>query len=303
MALYETLSGKAYRLENEATPIDVDSMVIRPFPYCTNSSQVIGTQLISIGSLLHRLQVPPGGRVLEFGPGWGNTTLALAMGGYCVTAVDISESFCELIRRRAEHAGVTINVVHSDFMWAESVTEPYDAVVFFECFHHCDDHLRLLRALHRAVKPGGRVYFGGEPITDGFPVPWGLRLDGESLWAIRKHGWLELGFTESYFVKALESTGWAVTKHASSEHFAANIWEAVRMERNDIQQFDLERSMLSSELNTLRNELQRERNQVEEQKSELESKAALIEAFKGSSSWKLTAPIRAVTNIFRKILR
>lgn len=130
MALYETVSGKAYRLENEATPIDVDSMVIRPFPYCTNNSQVIGTQLVSIGSLLYRLQVPPGGRILEFGPGWGNTTLALAMGGYCVTAVDISQSFCELIQKRAEHAGVTIDVVHSDFMWAESVTEPYDAVVF-----------------------------------------------------------------------------------------------------------------------------------------------------------------------------
>lgn len=157
--------------------------------------------------------------------------------------------------------------------------------------------------MHRAVKPGGRVYFGGEPITDGFPVPWGLRLDGESLWAIRKHGWLELGFTESYFVKALERTGWAVTKHASNEHFAANIWEAVRTERNDVQLFDLERSVLNSELKNLRNELQRGRNQVEEQKWELESKAALIEALRRSSSWKLTAPIRAATNLVRKILR
>jgi hypothetical protein len=115
-------------------------------------------------------------------------------------------------------------------MWAESVVDPYDAVVFFECFHHCADHMRLLRALRKAVKPEGCVYFGAEPITDAFPMPWGLRLDGESLWAVRKQGWLELGFTETYFQEALSSAGWDVVKYASGDHFSANVWEARRLE-------------------------------------------------------------------------
>ena len=65
----------------------------------------------------------------------------------------------------------------------------------------------LLRALRQAVMPEGRIFFGGEPITADFPMPWGLRLDGNSLWAIRKNGWLELGFREDYFARALAETG------------------------------------------------------------------------------------------------
>jgi hypothetical protein len=36
-------------------------------------------------------------------------------------------------------------------------------------------------------------------------------MDGESLWAIRRNGWLELGFNEKYFEEALLRAGWYVT--------------------------------------------------------------------------------------------
>lgn len=234
MALYKTIAEKNYQITNEETKFDIDAAARRPFPYGTNSAEVVGTQLLAIGSLLRRLDVPAGARILEFGPGWGNTTLAMAMAGYEVTAVDIEPRFCELIRRRAAQNNVSIQVVNSDFMWAENVKEPYDAVVFFECFHHCADHMRLLKALRTAVKPKGRVYFGAEPITDEFPAPWGLRLDGESLWAIRKHGWLELGFTEKYFEQAMYAAGWDVVKYASGDHFSANVWEAKHLEDSEV---------------------------------------------------------------------
>ena len=229
MDLYRGISGKSYHVSNEKTKFDTDEIARRPFPYNTNSAEVVGNQLLSIGALLRQIKAPAGARILEFGPGWGNTTLAMAMVGFNVTAVDIEPDFCDLIRKRARHNHVDIQVVNSDFMWAERVTEPYDAVVFFECFHHCADHMRLLRALQSAVKPEGKIYFGAEPVTDAFPVPWGLRLDGESLWAIRKQGWLELGFTEQYFKDALLATGWDVIKYASGDHFSANVWEASKL--------------------------------------------------------------------------
>jgi cyclopropane fatty-acyl-phospholipid synthase-like methyltransferase len=229
MDLYRGIAGKAYDVSNERTKFNIDDIARRPFPYNTNSAEVVGNQLLSIGSLLRRISAPAGARVLEFGPGWGNTTLAMAMAGFNVTAVDIEPDFCSLIKKRAQQNHVEIDVVNGDFMWAESVTEPYDAVVFFECFHHCADHMRLLRALRSALKPDGKIYFGAEPITDAFPVPWGLRLDGESLWAVRKQGWLELGFTEQYFKDALLATGWDVVKHASNDHFSANVWEATKI--------------------------------------------------------------------------
>lgn len=38
------------------------------------------------------------------------------------------------------------------------MTEQLDAALFFECFHHCSDHTRLLRGLHSVVKPTGTLY-------------------------------------------------------------------------------------------------------------------------------------------------
>ncbi|MGI4954466.1 MAG: class I SAM-dependent methyltransferase [Janthinobacterium lividum] len=212
MALYRRISGRAYALDNEETPFDVAAAVRRPFPYSTGSLGTAGQHLITIGQFLCGLDLPPGARVLEFGPGWGNLTLALAGLGYDVTAVDVEARFCTLIRERAARLDLPVKVINADFTWATSVAEPFDAIVFFECFHHAADHLHLLRTLHGALKPGGRIYLGAEPILADFPVPWGLRLDGQSLWSIRKFGWMELGFSDAYFERALAATGWRGTR-------------------------------------------------------------------------------------------
>ena len=212
MALYQRISGHAYALGNEETPFDVEAAIRRPFPYSTGSVNTAGQHLVTIGQFLCCMDLPPGSRVLEFGPGWGNLTLALAALGYNVTAIDVEARFCTLIRERAARLGLSLNVENADFSWVRSVAEPFDAIVFFECFHHAADHLELLRTLHQALKPGGRVYLGAEPILADFPVPWGLRLDGQSLWSIRKFGWMELGFSDAYFERALEATGWRGTR-------------------------------------------------------------------------------------------
>lgn len=226
MQLYRRLTGKSYQPENEKTKFDVGSADRRPFPYYTGSCQTTGFFTMGTGYLLHSLNLGPGARVLEFGPGWGNTTMAMAMVGLQVTAVDIEPDFCELLRRRAQRHEVDITVVNADFFWAETVEEPFDAVVFFECFHHCQDPHRLVHTLRKAVKPGGRVYFGAEPITADFPLPWGLRMDGESLWAIRQNGWMELGFREDHFRAMLARAGWAVRKHVYPDLGWAAVWEA-----------------------------------------------------------------------------
>src|SRR5208282_2947790 len=101
-----------------------------------------------------------------------------------------------------------------DFSWMERTDRKFDAAIFFECFHHCSDHLGLLRGLSRAMGDDGKLFFAAEPISADFAMPWGLRLDGGSLWAIRKNGWLELGFREDYFLAALRATGWRAAKLA-----------------------------------------------------------------------------------------
>lgn len=225
MDLYRSISGRSYELVNESTPFDVEQAVVTPFPYSTRSCQTTGAHLVTMGEFLRHIHLPPGARVLEFGPGWGNLTLVLAAMGHHVTCVDVEPRFCELIKRRASALQLDIEVVNADFSWASQVAEAYDAIVFFECFHHAADHLGLLRSLHKALKPEGRVYLGAEPILGNFPIPWGIRLDGQSLWSVRKFGWMELGFRDDYFSEALRATGWDGIRHAVAD---PAIWELAK---------------------------------------------------------------------------
>jgi phospholipid N-methyltransferase len=210
--LYEFLHGKPYSVSNEVSEFDFETHVQSPFPYNTGSSATVGAHLMGIGHVIRTLDLPAKSRVLELGPGWGNTTLALAQMGHDVTAIDIEVNFVKLITERAARVGAVIDARQGDFAMMKELEPGFDAVLFFESFHHAANHLDVLESLDRIVKPGGRVLFAAEPISDIFLHPWGLRLDGESLWAIRKHGWLELGFRPDYFEKTLAHFGWSSTQ-------------------------------------------------------------------------------------------
>jgi SAM-dependent methyltransferase len=230
LGFYEWLHGAPYDPSHEVTSFDVEEAADKPFPYSTQSAMTVGNHLIAVGHVIRTLGLPPRSRVLEFGPGWGNTTLALARMGHVVTAVDIEPNFVELVATRARRAHADLEVIEGDFSTIDDLDGPFDAVLFFECFHHSADHLGLLEKLHRVVAPGGKVMFAAEPVTEALPYPWGLRQDGESLWAIRKHGWMELGFRETYFVSTLERFGWSVRKDVCAETPWGVIYTATRAE-------------------------------------------------------------------------
>ena len=226
LALYERITGHPYATVHEATKFDVEAFAKRPFPFYTGSSQVAGEYLSAIGFVLQSMALPPGSRVLEFGPGWGWTSLLLAQLGHHVTVIEIEPCFCELIGRRAAHEGVEIEILNQDFFHVETLQRQFDAVLFYDCFHHCDDHMRLLRALRGVVAPEGRVFFGAEPIESGFSFPWGIRLDGWALWGVRKNGWMELGFRDDYFTAALARAGWFGRRVGVDGQNRLRVWEA-----------------------------------------------------------------------------
>ncbi len=214
--LYRAVSGRArYDTGNEASPFDLAAALERPFPYQTGSLALVGRDLVARGHLLECLggAFPPGTRarrVVEFGPGWGNLTHDLVATGLDVTAVELDEKFCRVIDHRCDGPG-RVTVLQGDMLGFRA-EEPFDAAVFFESFHHCADHLAMLRHLHDVVRPDGVVVFGSEPIQS-LDYPWGPRLDGLSLWSSRTYGWLELGFDGAYFDRALARTGWTATRH------------------------------------------------------------------------------------------
>ena len=227
--LYRMVSGrKNYNAaEDEKTEFDLEAILKNPFPYCTKSSQTVGDQLIMLGVAIQAMATPPGGSILEFGPGWGNTTIELARMGYAVTAVDINAKFVSLIEARAKQLGLTVDVIQGD-MLSYQPNQKFDRVLFYECFHHCSDHIRFVERLDTMVAPNGVVAFAWEPIWDLCPVPWGLRLDGISVWSTRKFGWLELGFRTDYFRDLMGKNGWTVTHHPAPGGFSTGVFLAKR---------------------------------------------------------------------------
>lgn len=86
-----------------------------------------------------------------------------------------------------------------------------------EAFHHCLDHRDALLKIRHLIKPDGYIVLSGEPIISTqspdkeiLPYPWGLRLDGEAVRSIAEFGWMELGYSEDYFVELLARAGYSV---------------------------------------------------------------------------------------------
>jgi len=222
LELYYKLSNrKEYSAaECERSPINVEKTILKPSVY-TNDGGFLGSYLEAYGQIIKQMDVKPGMRVLEYGPGDGQISLHLARLGCDVTVVDVDHSYLSVIQGQAQRLGVSINTVHGDFLTGADF-EPFDRIFFFQAFHHALVHQEALHQMRGMLKPGGFLVFAAEPIIDpagywapAVPYPWGPRLDGLSLRAIMVHGWMELGFQEPYFREALARAGWAPDKYTS----------------------------------------------------------------------------------------
>ena len=203
---FSALRGEPYTAMSEGLPIDIAWEVKNAFPYGTRDPNVIGPFLMTFGWLIREMAIPANGRILEIGAGLGSLTWLMARSGYDVTAVEINESNCEVIRQTASHLVRPVTVISQDI----SKVEPhdlFDCILFFEAFHHMLDHADLLARCKSWLAPGGKIVFAGEPIVDDFAYPWGLNLAGEGLRAIALWGWLELVYSRPYFEDLLARTG------------------------------------------------------------------------------------------------
>lgn len=111
--------------------------------------------------LVERLHITRDDLVIEFGPGTGAFSIAAAMAGARVVAVDISESMLDYASRKAAEMGLaTIEFVHSGFLAYQHQGQPADFIVTQFAFHHLPDFWKAVavRQFHDLLKPGGHFF-------------------------------------------------------------------------------------------------------------------------------------------------
>ncbi|NDV87922.1 methyltransferase domain-containing protein [Aurantimonas aggregata] len=197
---------------------DIANVFSEVSPWSFRDTGFIAEMLFSWGHILRLLDMngATGNRVLEYGPGSGQILLTLARSGCEAYAVDIDAASLESVATQARLMDLTVHTERAVF--GEGFEgQRFDAIIFFEAFHHAADFQALSQRLQERLEPGGRVIFCGEPIVPqaagSVPYPWGPRLDGLSSFCIRRFGWMELGFTRAFFMEMLRANGWRAEHH------------------------------------------------------------------------------------------
>lgn len=232
---YEELSGRPYAspAANEVFPVPRELHLPAPYPHCSADAAEVSRYLLGVGHIIGAITRRPPARVVEFGSGWGHVAFNLAQMGYEVTALDINPGSVELLRERARRNEVRLAVRQSGFLDADLAPGATDVGIFFESFHHCHRPFELLDRLERWLAPQGELLFAAEPFYRGFHAPWDVRLDGQSVWAARANGWLELGFEESFFVRTLMQRGWVVRRRSLDAAGAYGVMHLVARHRGE----------------------------------------------------------------------
>lgn len=128
----------------------------------------VARQAATLGALLPRLGVPPGGRVLDCACGIGTQALGLAAQGFRVRGSDISPAAVERAGREAAARGLVLDLAARDIRALEPAVDGlHDAVLAFDnSLAHMLEDADLdaaLGAMARCAAPGGLVLASVRP--------------------------------------------------------------------------------------------------------------------------------------------
>jgi SAM-dependent methyltransferase len=144
-------------------------------PWDIGGPQQVVKQLVALGAVK--------GEVLDPGTGPGHHAIYYASKGYSATGIDSSPAAVERAKENARRAGVSVNFQVGDAIKLEGLENRFDTVVDCAFYHLFSDvpgaKRSYARALHRATKPGARLYmfeFGPGSIN-GIVAPRSLSLD------------------------------------------------------------------------------------------------------------------------------
>jgi SAM-dependent methyltransferase len=121
-------------------------------PWDIGGPQPVVQQLVAFGGVR--------GEVLDPGTGPGHHAIYFAQKGYAATGIDSSPVGIERARRNAQRAGVRVNFQVADATKLEGLENRFGTVVDSAFYHVHDEDVQgqYAQALHRATRPGARLY-------------------------------------------------------------------------------------------------------------------------------------------------
>jgi ubiquinone/menaquinone biosynthesis C-methylase UbiE len=126
--------------------------------------QVLGKLRKALGQ-----ELPVFDHALEIGAGTGYFALHLLMAGVVrrATCTDISPGMLDALRANAARLQLDVETVACDAEHLPFADETFDIVLGHAVLHHLPDLDQAFREIHRVLRPGGTVFFAGEPSRVG----------------------------------------------------------------------------------------------------------------------------------------
>jgi ubiquinone/menaquinone biosynthesis C-methylase UbiE len=108
-------------------------------------------------------------RALEIGAGTGYFSLNLLQAGVVrsATCTDISPGMLAVLRANAVALGLEVGTVDCDAAALPFDDDAFDLVLGHAVLHHLPDVLAALAEMRRVLRPGGTLFFAGEPSRHG----------------------------------------------------------------------------------------------------------------------------------------
>jgi len=108
-----------------------------------------------VEAAIEQAALPPGGSILEIGPGTGQITVAFAARGYAIVALEPGEALAALTARNCrDYPRVT--VLNSSFEAWQARGQPFDMVLSAQAFHWIAPDTGCAKAAS-VLKPGGAI--------------------------------------------------------------------------------------------------------------------------------------------------
>jgi SAM-dependent methyltransferase len=114
--------------------------------------------------ILKRMGPLAGKRLLDIGPGLGESSVYFALQGADVTALDISPGMIDATLTLGKRYDVQLKGVVSLAEELNVPSETYDIVYIANAIHHVQDRARMFSEVQRVLRPGGR-FFSYDPLA------------------------------------------------------------------------------------------------------------------------------------------